>query len=320
MPDDYIYTVNQVALILNKSDKTVRTYITEGGLDSTKRIEEASGMEKVFISAASLASLAERKSFRLNFDELRKYTPNRDVLEQTFGQRHSAGPSEERNASPPESSAPRPTASNVSEESLVVSILKEQVSRLEAEKSELKQDLREKDRQLEEKNVALIATTRETSDRYQLLALAKEHAETQLAQIREHTHILHLSTNRDILRLKEGKLQPGDLSPLPVETREGEFWTESPPEEKWTSSTSSGEEIHISPESISPVTPIADEPDKSAEPAHSEEKSVPPEPILPEAPEQPEPLKAKKEKLKGKKQEKEKASPKKGFFRRLFGG
>ncbi|HKH47654.1 MAG TPA: hypothetical protein VKM72_23605 [Thermoanaerobaculia bacterium] len=317
MPDDYIYTVNQVALILNKSDKTVRTYIAEGGLDSTKKIEEASGMEKVYISALSLASLAEKKSFRLNFDELRKYTPNREVLEHTFGHRHLSEPREDNTSATPENPAPRSTASNTAEESLVVSILKDQVSRLEAEKNELKQDLKEKDRQLEEKNVALIATTRETSDRYQLLAVAKEQAEAQLAQLREQTRILHLSTNRDLTRLKDGKLQAGDLSFLPtVETPEEGFWTE-PPEEKWSSPFPAEEEIRIPSEPVSPVTPLADEPEQSA---HPEEGSAPPAPLPREEAKQTELPKAKREKGKGKKREKDKATPRKGFFRRLFGG
>lgn len=278
-------------------------------------------MEKVFISAASLASLAERKSFRLNFDELRKYTPNREVLEHTFGQRHLGEFKGERPSVASESSAQLPTASNLPEESLVVSILKEQVNRLETEKSELKQDLKEKDRQLEEKNVALIETTRETSDRYQLIALAKEQAEAQLAQLREQTRILHLSTNRDLLRLKEGKLQAGDLSLLPVETREGNSRADSTPEEQWTSPTSREDEIRVAPESVSSVPPTPDEPAQAAEPARAEEGSAPADSTIPpEDLKKPETSKVKMEKPKGKKQEKEKTVPKKGFFRRLFGG
>src|SRR5882724_8435162 len=135
MPDDFVYTVNQVALILNKSDKTVRSYAAEGLLETTKRIEDGSGIEKVFISASSVADLVERKKLALNFAALEEYTPDRHLLDRTFQRTRvsSVGTVEDSN----------PTPSNVlptpAEETPVVAFPGMYPVTLEAEKASLKQ-------------------------------------------------------------------------------------------------------------------------------------------------------------------------------------
>jgi hypothetical protein len=324
MAEDFIYTVNQVAIILNKSDKTVRTYIAEGALGSTKKIEERSGIEKVFISATSLANLIEKKALRVNFDALEKYTPSMHVLENLFGRgQHSLEEAKKEvdSLSPSNDRSTLPTPSNASDESLVIAILKEQVSKLEAEKDELKQDLREKDRQIEEKNLALIATTRENGDKYQLIALAKEQIEARLVKLIERTRILHLSTNRDIRRLQEGKLQAGDLSLLPLsfEGKAGDYEAETTPEEdRPPSPPLSQEEAHTSVE----TAPSAPAQTEATEFARAEREILESEPIPSPPAEQATSPKARKATTTKhqKKSSKEKPAPKRGFFRRLFGG
>src|SRR5882724_2082475 len=316
MPDDFVYTVNQVALILNKSDKTVRSYAAEGLVETTKRIEDGSGIEKVFISASSIADLVERKKLALNFAALEEYMPDRHLLDRTFQRTRvsSVGAVEDSN----------PTPSNVlptpAEETPVVAFLREQLGKLEAEKEGLKQDLKEKDRQLEEKNSTLIAAIRESNDKYQLIALTKEQMEARLAKLVEHTRILHLSTNRDIRRLQAGKLQAGDLSPLPLpsEVRMGEYETEAPTRKQ--DHEERGEEkgtvVEISPEVFVPPP----SPPKQAEttPAVAENTA---DSLFAEPRKGRRAKKRRKMPLPEKKVEKEKPAVKKrGFFSRLFGG
>jgi hypothetical protein len=317
MPDDFVYTVNQVAIILNKSDKTVRSYAAEGLLETTKRIEDGSGIEKVFISASSIADLVERKKLALNFAALEEYTPDRHLLDRTFQHTrlHTVGTGEESS----------PTPSNVlptpAEETPVVAFLREQLGKLEVEKEGLKQDLKEKDRQLEEKNSTLIAAIRESNDKYQLIALTKEQMEARLAKLVEHTRILHLSTNRDIRRLQAGKLQAGDLSPLPLpsEVRMGEYETEAPPTRKQDHGERGDEGIvvEVSPEGYVPPPSSPEQAETTPAVAEITADSLSVEPRKGR--------RAKKRRkmppLPEKKVEKEKPAVKKrGFFSRLFGG
>jgi len=320
MTDEYVYTVTQAALILNKSDKTIRAYATEGLLRTTKKIEEGSGIEKVFISVKSLAELAELRKIALNFDALEKYTADRNLLESVFQRKQSRDDGERDNPSPVNSEPLALSRSMAAEENLVVAFLREQVGKLEAEKEEMKQDLKEKDRQLEEKNLSLIAVTRENSDRYQLIALAKEQAEARLAKLTEHTHILHLSTNRDIRRLQEGKLQAADLSllPLPSDISAGDY-DPTPPESEGYSATAKApvEEAaaSVTVDLVPPPSPLATvaEPDKP--PVKEEVASIPKQPTTKRRERKKKQERASSEKM----PPKEAPQKKRGFFRRIFG-
>jgi hypothetical protein len=322
MPDDFIYTVNQVALILNKSDKTVRSYAAEGLLETTKRNEEGSGIEKVFISASSIADLAERKKLALNFAALEEYTPDGSLLERTFQRTRLNSESEGGSSHSPSNTLPTFTPVPA-EGTPVVAFLREQLGKLEAEKEDLKRDLKEKDRQLEEKNLGLIAAIRESNDKYQLIALAKEQGEARLAKLVEHTRILHLSTNRDIRRLQTGKLQAGDLSPLPLpsEIRIGEYEADSS-----ENPSSGGREDREEEGTVFDVSPEAHTPAPASTPEHAETASAvisSVESLSAEAAPQREKAPKKRRKLPQakRKTEKEKQPAKKrGFFSRLFGG
>ncbi|HTG33301.1 MAG TPA: hypothetical protein VLB76_10250 [Thermoanaerobaculia bacterium] len=317
MPDDFIYTVNQVALILNKSDKTVRTYAAEGLLETTKKNEEGSGIEKVFISASSIADLAERKKLALNFAALEEYTSDRPLLERTFQRARLTRESEAGSSTSP-SNAPPTGNPPPAVETPVVAFLREQLGKLEAEKEELKRDLKEKDRQLEEKNGGLIAAIRESNDKYQLIALAKEQIEARLAKLVEHTRILHLSTNRDIRRLQAGKLQAGDLSPLPLpsEIRIGEYEAEvNEPSEGRTDREAEETVIDISPEVLTPAAPLPEQTEIAAPASSFESPSTPTPPRREKTPK-------KRRKAPQPERRAEKEQPpakKKGFFSRLFG-
>lgn len=222
--DEFIYTVNHAAIILHKSDKSIRVYIAEGGIDATKKIEIGTGLEKVFISAQSLARFAASRGIRPNYDELAKVTP----------------PEQQENVFAAFDFEPKPTATTPGQtivpaertfdqdfRASVESVLRERITALEGEKAELRGEVRElgakyearierKDEQLTELQRELLKTTQEGARNYQSLALAKEQIEARLTKAMETTRILHLSTNRDLDRLRAGKLNPSDISPLPI--------------------------------------------------------------------------------------------------------
>lgn len=260
--DDFIYTVNQAAIILNKSDKTIRVYISEGGIEATKKVEIGTGLEKVFISARSLARFAASRGIRPNYDELAKITP----------------PEQQENVFAAFDFEPRPRASMSAQTSpverpldqelraSVESVLRERIAALEDEKAELRGEVRElgakyeariehKDEQITELQRELLKTTQEGARNYQALALAKEQIEARLTKAMETTRILHLSTNRDLDRLRAGKLNPSDLSPLPI-VGEGtpEDFEANPPTTRAESSGVDVSEVRSQPVE-SPLTP-----------------------------------------------------------------
>jgi len=320
MLDDYIYTVTQAALILNKSDKTIRSYATDGFLQTTKKIEGGSGIEKVFISARSLAELAERRKIALNFEALEKYTVDRDLLSSVFQGERPREERREESAPLPPDSLPQSRA-NPAEENAVIALLREQVGKLEIEKDELKRDVKEKERQLEDKNLALISVTKEMSERYQLIAMAREQAEARLAKLTEHTRILHLSTNRDIRRLQEGKLQAGDLSflPLPSDISSGDYETSRPEPDEFTTPVVTPEDaaVSITVDPTPPPPPIATAPVPDETRQTEEPSSTPPE----QAPAKRAERKQKRARVSAERTPaKEAPQKKRGFFRRIFGG
>lgn len=224
MYNDFFFTINQAAIILNRSDKSVRVYITEGALHSEKRYEDGSGIEKVFVSASSLADLARVRGIIPNYEALARYAPEvqREAVLAAFQHDRPAM------SSPP--SNPLPTATREAGElrgieTTVEALLREQIARLETQNEDLGEKLERKDARIEALHQELLDTTKRSGDDYRLLALAKEQLETRFAKVREHVRTISLATNRDIARLKAGKLSAQDLSPLPLpsEINPGEF-------------------------------------------------------------------------------------------------
>lgn len=317
--DDYAYTVNQSALILNKSDKTIRSYIAEGQLQATKKIEAGSGIEKVFISARSLAELANARKISLNFEALERYTTNQELLADVFLRRPSQFEAPKAETSSPSiSSAPSPQPA---EENLVIVLLREQIGKLETEKEEMKRDLKEKDRQIEDKNLSLIQATKDSSEQYQLIALAREQAEARLSRLLEHTRILHLSTNRDIRRLQEGKLQAGDLSllPLPSEVSTGDYEATPPEPEDFVPEAAPERDtvfsVAVDPTPAPPPSPEKEPEIAPREPQAAEAVSAPERKTPKKEDRRKRPEKTSSEKAPAK----EISKKKKGFFRRIFG-